>query len=83
MKESLTRPVYNPSDKELLYFIKLILKEKNAREENKILRLGLDTAKKEIEFFEDVGKTLTSSLELNKILVAVMRKTKEIVGAEA
>ena len=83
LKESLTRPVYNPSDKELLYFIKLILKEKNASEENKILRLGLDTAKKEIEFFEDVGKTLTSSLELNKILVAVMRKTKEIIGAEA
>ena len=52
-------------------------------EENKTLRQELDTAKKEIEFFEDVGKTLTSSLELNKILVAVMRKTKEIIGAEA
>ncbi|MEK7267138.1 MAG: diguanylate cyclase, partial [Nitrospirota bacterium] len=83
LKESLTHPVYNPSEKELLYFIRLILKEKNTREENKTLRQELDTAKKEIEFFEDVGKTLTSSLELNKILVAVMRKTKEIIGAEA
>jgi diguanylate cyclase (GGDEF)-like protein len=83
LKESLTRPVYNPSEKELLYFIRLILKEKNTREENKTLRQELDTANKEIEFFEDVGKTLTSSLELNKILVAVMRKTKEIIGAEA
>ncbi|HBG92243.1 MAG TPA: sensor domain-containing diguanylate cyclase [Nitrospiraceae bacterium] len=83
LKESLTRPVYNPLEKELLYFIRLILKEKNTREENKTLRQELDTANKEIEFFEDVGKTLTSSLELNKILVAVMRKTKEIIGAEA
>jgi hypothetical protein len=83
LKESLTRPVYNPSEKELLYFIRLILKEKNIRVENKMLRQELDTAGKEIEFFEDVGKTLTSSLELNKILVAVMRKTKEITGAEA
>ncbi|MBT9537800.1 MAG: diguanylate cyclase [Nitrospirae bacterium] len=83
LKESLTHPVYNPSEKELLYFIRLILKEKNTREENKTLRQELDTAKREIEFFEDVGKTLTSSLELNKILVAVMRKTKEIIGAEA
>ena len=83
LKESLTRPVYNPIEKELLYFIRLILKEKNTMEENKTLRQELDTAKKEIEFFEDVGKTLTSSLELNKILVAVMRKTKEIIGAEA
>ena len=57
--------------------------KKNTREENETLRQELDTANKEIEFFEDVGKTLTSSLELNKILVAVMRKTKEIIGAEA
>ena len=28
LKESLTRPVYNPIEKELLYFIRLILKEK-------------------------------------------------------
>lgn len=83
LKESLTRPVYNPSEKELLYFIRLILKEKNTREENKTFRQELDTARKEINFFEDVGKTLTSSLKLNEILVAVMRKTKEIIGAEA
>ncbi|MEK7736023.1 MAG: hypothetical protein AAB287_02915, partial [Nitrospirota bacterium] len=31
LKESLTHPVYNPSEKELLYFIRLILKEKNTR----------------------------------------------------
>ncbi len=83
LKESLTRPVYNPSEKELLYFIRLILKEKNTGEENKTLKQELDTAKKEIEFFEDVGKTLTSSLALNEMLAAVMRKTKEIIGAEA
>jgi len=83
LKDSLACPCYSPSEKELLYFINRILKEKNTREENKTLRQELDTARKEINFFEDVGKTLTSSLKLNEILAAVMRKTKEMTAAEA
>lgn len=83
LKNPLTYPVYNPSQKELLYFINRILKEKSMRLENKILQQEIDIAKKEIEFFEEVAKILTSSMELNKILVAIMKKTKEMTHAEA
>lgn len=83
LKNPLTYPVYNPSQKELLYFINRILKEKSMRIENKILQQELDIAKKEIEFFEEVAKILTSSMELNQILVAIMKKTKEMTNAEA
>lgn len=83
LKNPLAYPVYNPSQKELLYFINRILKEKSMRIENKILQQELDIAKKEIEFFEKVAKILTSSMELNQILVAIMKKTKEMTNAEA
>ena len=83
LKNPLTYPVYNPSQKELLYFINRVLKEKSMRLENKILQQEVDIAKKEIEFFEEVAKILTSSMELNQILVAIMKKTKEMTNAEA
>ncbi|TAL28267.1 MAG: diguanylate cyclase [Nitrospirae bacterium] len=82
LKNPLTCPTYRPSEKELLYFINRILKEKSIWNENKILQQELDIAKKEIEFFEEVAKILTSSMELNEILVAIMKKTKEMTKAE-
>jgi len=83
LKGSLTYPVYKPSEKELLFFVDRALKETNMRSENRKLQQELLIAKKEIEFFEEVGKTLTSSMELNKILVAIMKKTKDMTNAEA
>jgi len=83
LKNPLTYPVYNPSEKELLYFTNRILKEENIRIENNRLQQELKIAKKEIEFFEGVGKTLTSTMELNAILVSIMKKTKEMTKAEA
>jgi len=83
LKGSLTYPVYKPSEKELLFFVDRVLKETNMRSENRKLQQELSIARKEIEFFEEVGKTLTSSMELNKILVAIMKKTKDMTNAEA
>ncbi len=83
LKGSLTYPVYKPSEKELLYFVNRILKEKNILTENKRLQQELHAARKEIVFFEDVGKALTSSMKLDKILVSIMKKTKEMTNAEA
>lgn len=82
LKDSVAYPIYKPSAKELLYFIKKILKDNSARIENKKLQESLAVAKKEILFFEEVGKTLTSSLDLNEILTAIMKKTKEITNAD-
>lgn len=83
LKNPLSYPVYNPSQKELLYFIKRISKEKSIQNKNKMLQQELDMAKKEIEFFEEVAKILTSSMELNEILVTIMKKTKDMTKAEA
>lgn len=83
LRGSLTYPVYKPSEKELLYFVNRILKEKNILTENKRLQQELNAARKEIVFFEDVGKALTSSMKLDKILVAIMKKTKDMTNAEA
>lgn len=83
LKNSIAYPIYKPSAKELLYYIKRILKDNSARIENKKLQESLAIAKKEIAFFEEVGKTLTSSLDLNEILTAIMKKTKEMTNADA
>jgi diguanylate cyclase (GGDEF)-like protein len=52
-------------------------------EKNKKLRAELKAKKKELKFFEDVTKTLTSTLELSKILNAIIKKTKSMMEAEA
>ncbi len=83
IKTPLTFPVYDPSEKELEHFIARVLKEKDTYTENKKLQTEIDIAKKEISFFEDVGKALTSSMELDDILVTIMKKTKEMTNAEA
>lgn len=82
-KEPLTCHVYNPSEKELLYFVNRMLYEKSILAENKRLKHDLAITKKELNFFEEVSKTLTSSLELNDILVMIMKKVKELTKAEA
>jgi diguanylate cyclase (GGDEF)-like protein len=83
LKSSLAYPVYNPSEKELLYFIERLLKEKKTFEENKKLRQEIDNLGKAVQFFESVGKTLTSPMDLNEILAAIMKKTKEMTNAES
>ncbi len=83
LNNPLAYPIYKPSEKELLYFVNRSLKEKKIWLENKKIQQELNIAQKEIDFFEEVGRTLTSSMELNEILVAIMKKTKEMTGAEA
>ncbi|OHE55610.1 MAG: hypothetical protein A2027_04155 [Thermodesulfovibrio sp. RBG_19FT_COMBO_41_18] len=39
--------------------------------------------RRELNFYEEVNKTLTSSLELNDILTKIMKKAKEMTKAEA
>jgi diguanylate cyclase (GGDEF)-like protein len=83
MKTDLTHPLLSGSPKELDYAIKRILREKHLMSENHILRTGLAGMKKELDFFEEVSKTLTSSLELSAVLRTIMKKTKNLIRAEA
>lgn len=82
-KTPLAYPAINPSLKELDFIIKKALKEKEILLENRTLKSNLSTLKQELDFFEEVSKTLTSTLDLNNILSTIMKKAKKMIKAEA
>ncbi|MEW6215598.1 MAG: sensor domain-containing diguanylate cyclase, partial [Nitrospirota bacterium] len=83
IKEPLAYPLYTPGMKELGYFVKRLLREKEIVHENNRLKYDLSVARRELNFYKEVSRTLTSSLELNDILNTIMKKAKEMTNAEA
>jgi diguanylate cyclase (GGDEF)-like protein len=84
LKNRLTTPVHMPlSSREFEYHVRSLLKDKELKEENLSLNDTLKTQKEEIGFFEEITKILTSTMNMNKILAAIMRKTKAMIGTEA
>ena len=83
IKTPFTYPAVNPSSKELVFLIKKALKEKEILFENKTLKNSLSNLKQELAFFEEVSKTLTSTLDLNNILSTIMKNAKKLIKAEA
>lgn len=81
-KSSMTYPVSNPSSKELKFLIEKGLKDKELFAEYLNLKNDLANTKKELEFFEEVSKTLISTQELNDILTIIMKKAKKLLLAE-
>jgi len=56
---------------------------KDLKQENKKLRATVKQVKKELAFFINVGKLLTSTLELNKVTEIIMDHVHKIVSVEA
>lgn len=83
IKEPFAYPLYLPCVKELMYFVNRLLREKEIFLENNSLKNDISIARRELNFYEEVSKTLTSSLGLNDILTKIMKKTKEMTMAEA
>jgi diguanylate cyclase (GGDEF)-like protein len=83
LKEPLTHVLHEPSDRELLNYVHRILKESERIRENEALKKSVRTMKKEVAFFEQINKALTSSLDINEILVMVMKKVSKIASAQA
>jgi diguanylate cyclase (GGDEF)-like protein len=81
-KFSLSYPVNNPTPKELIFFIEKALKEKKRADDNLKLKNKLAQIIQELDFFEKVSKTLTSTLELNDILATIMKSAKKLIMAE-
>jgi len=81
LKLPLTYPVQNPGEKELLFLANRLIAERNMRTENGKLRNELVTSRKELEFFDEVGRVLTSDMELDNMLVVIMKKTKDMIRA--
>ncbi len=53
------------------------------REENKRLQKELKQKEKELSFFIEIGKALTSTLDLKKVLSIIMEKAQKLVSSEA
>jgi len=82
LNDPLIYPIYAPSVKELVYLVNRLLKVKEILLENDKLKNDLSTIHHELNFYEEVTKTLTSSLEINDILATIMKKAKNITKAE-
>lgn len=78
-----TYPLHSPGVKELIYFVNRLLKEIKILNENDKLKYDLFITKRELNFYQEVSKALTSSLELSDILPKIMEKVKEMTKAGA
>jgi diguanylate cyclase (GGDEF)-like protein len=83
IKQSCVYPLYSPSVRELVYFVRRLAKECKIFDENIRLKNDLSLARRELDFFEGVSKTLTSTSELSNIMSRIMDKVKEMTKAEA
>jgi diguanylate cyclase (GGDEF)-like protein len=77
-----TYALQNPSARELEFIIKRALKVKELLDENLSLKQRLVTMSHELEFFDEISKTLNSTLELSDILTTIMKKSKKLIKAE-
>jgi diguanylate cyclase (GGDEF)-like protein len=83
LKEPNIYPLNSPDFKELQYFIRKAIKEKDILSEYSRLKNDYLSVKEELAFFESVSKTLTSSHELKEVLSEIMYKIKGMVKAES
>jgi len=83
LRESHVYPLYNPSESELSRFAIRLIKEFSALKAEQELKKELEIIKKEIKFYEDINKLLTSTVDINKILIMIMKRVKELTSAGA
>jgi diguanylate cyclase (GGDEF)-like protein len=81
LKLPLTCPVRDPGDRELLFLADRLVAEQTIQRENRKLRNELITSRRELTFFDEVGRVLTSNMELDNMLVVIMKKTKDMIKA--
>jgi len=82
IKEPFTYPICSPSVKELGYLVDRSLKERKMFLQNCRLKSDSSLLSQELEIYEEVNKDLASSIDLNSILDAVMKRAKELTKAE-
>ncbi|MEW6571146.1 MAG: sensor domain-containing diguanylate cyclase [Nitrospirota bacterium] len=83
LKEPFTYPLYDSTVKSLIYLINRLHGEKKISLENDRLKHELFLAKRELNFYEEVSKTITSSVELSDLLTKIMKRIKEMTKADA
>ncbi len=78
-----TYPLSSPRPETVNLVAKNLIYAKNLHIENESLKKENKTTKEILIFFEEISKILTSSLELDEILKAIMKKVKDIIHADA
>jgi len=83
IREPLTYYLHAPSVKELGYFMHGLFKEKEILLENRMLQSELSVARYKLNLYEEVSKTLASSINLKNVLPKVMKSLKEMIKANS
>ena len=84
LKDDLTIPLNLPvSPSKFQHHVEKLMREKSITEENHQLHACLKVKNRELNFFKDISTILTSSLELNRLITTIMKKTQVMIGAEA
>lgn len=78
---SLTYPVFGFREREIIFSIERLLSEKERIEENRRLKKDLTSIQAEYQFFENLGHILTSDIDLDRMLILIMRKVKNMLKA--
>jgi diguanylate cyclase (GGDEF)-like protein len=78
-----TYPLSSPRPETVNLVAKNLIYAKNLHIENEILKKENRATREILIFFEEISKILTSSLELDEILKAIMKKVKDIIHADA
>jgi diguanylate cyclase (GGDEF)-like protein len=76
-------PVHNPNGKELLFLADRLINEKNLQMQNSQLKQDLTDLKKDLLFFDEINRIVTSNLDFDLMLAEMTKKTKEMIKASA
>lgn len=82
IKLPLTSPLLRPSARELDFAIQKLVSEKALRESHEHMRVEVEGLSRELAFFHEVSKVLTSDLDLNAILKSIMQKARMFIKAD-
>lgn len=77
----LTFPLYSIHEKELVFIAQHLMSERKLQLVNTEFKNELSYAKREMDFFDEIGKMLTSDNEPDELFAAVMDKTKNFIRA--
>ncbi|HXX80949.1 MAG TPA: sensor domain-containing diguanylate cyclase [Thermodesulfovibrionales bacterium] len=78
-----TYPVHNPTPKELSFLVDRLIQERDLHVENKKLKGRLLGTRRELQFFDEIGRVLNSDMELDNMLVEIMKKTRDMINASS
>ena len=78
-----TYPAHNPTPKELSFLANRLIQEKDLHIENRKLKRTLLGTRRELQFFDEIGRILNSDMELDNMLVEIMKKTRDMIDASS